>query len=154
MSKDTLSQDTAPHAGVVIDVKDGQATIRFPRSKMCEHCGACISIGESELEMRVPNVLDAKVGDRVTVSLAPRRVVQASFLAYAIPLCLLLVGVFLGSRVSDGAALVFGLVGCGCGYGILRLLEKRRNLKATFLPQMTEILLPELEPDGDGEMEE
>ena len=138
-------QSVAPHAGVVTAVGDGVATVRFVRNKMCAHCGACISVGEKELEMTVPNALDAEVGDLVDVSLPPHRVVQASLLAYVVPLVALLVGVWLGSLVSDLFALLFGVLGCGVAYLILRMLEKKRKLHAAFQPRMTRILPPEQE---------
>ena len=136
-------QDAAPHAGVVVRIDGAQATVRFTRGKLCAHCGACISVGETELELSVTNTLGAAVGDRVEVSLAPKRIVQASLLAYAIPLALLLLGVWLGSLHSDTAALACGLIGCAGGYLALRLLEKRGGMRREFLPEMTAILNPE-----------
>ena len=130
-------------AGIVVALSGDRATVHFVRGKMCEHCGACISVGEKEMETVVANSLNAKVGDRVMVSLAAKQVVRASLLAYAVPLAFLLVGVWLGSQISDIAALILGAVGCGCAYLVLRLLEKRRNLQAAFLPEMTKILPPE-----------
>lgn len=136
----TMEETVAPHAGVVTQVHDGLATVRFQRNEMCAHCGACISVGEKELEMSVPNSLDAKVGDFVDVSLAPRRVVQASLLAYVVPLAGLILGVGLGSYFSDLMSLILGVAGCACAYLLLRLLEKRRNLRAAFQPHMMHIL--------------
>ncbi len=136
-------QDAAPHAGVVVGIHSGRATVRFTRGKLCEHCGACISVGETEMELTVANTLGAAVGDRVEVSLAPKRIVQASLLAYAIPLALLLLGVWLGSLYSDTAALICGLIGCAGGYLALRLIEKRGGMRREFLPEMTAVLSPE-----------
>lgn len=136
-------QNDAPHAGVVVAINGNEATVRFTRGKMCEHCGACMSVGEKELELIVNNTLGAAVDDRVAVSLPPRRIVQASLLAYVIPLCALLAGVWLGSLHSDLFAMLFGVAGCLIAYLLLRIIEKRRNLRAAFQPQMTQILLPD-----------
>lgn len=135
-------QNASPHAGVVTAVEDGVATVRFQRSAMCAHCGACLAVGDKELEMRVANTLGAKVGDCVEVGLAGKRVVQASLLAYLVPLVFLLAGVWLGSRISDVWALVLGVAGCGISFFVLRALERGRGLKETFEPRMTAILTP------------
>ncbi len=133
-------QEAAPHAGVVTAVENGIATVRFQRSDMCKHCGACLAIGERELETRVKNTLNAAVGDVVAVSMAGRRVLQASVLAYAVPLLFLLLGVWLGSYISDVCALLFGVAGCAAAYLVLRALDRRRSFKARFAPRMTAIL--------------
>lgn len=141
---------SAPHAGVVTAVENGVAVVRFQRSEMCSHCGACLAIGERELETRVQNALCAKVGDVVEVSMTGRRVMEASALAYVVPLAFLLLGVWLGSRISDLFALLFGVAGCGAAFLVLRFLERKRNLRARFAPRMTAILTAE-ETEASGE---
>ncbi|MEG1523631.1 MAG: SoxR reducing system RseC family protein [Clostridia bacterium] len=129
-----------PHSGIVTAVNGNLATIRFMRGKMCAHCGACLTVGEKELEMIVQNTLHAAVGDRVAVSIPARRVVQASLLAYAIPLVLLLFGVWLGGMISDLIGMLLGVLGCAIAFFILRYLEKKRRIKEKFEPRMTAIL--------------
>ena len=125
--------------GLVTEVHGSLAKIRFLRSAQCAHCGACLTAGESEMEVELLNPVGAKVGDHVSVSLEPKRVVQASLLAYALPLALLLLGVWVGSRISELYALLFGVAGCGIGYLILRLYEKKGK-KETFRPRIVAIL--------------
>jgi sigma-E factor negative regulatory protein RseC len=92
------------------------------------------------MEISLPNTLGAKEGDRVMVDLSPKRVVQASLLAYAVPLVLLIAGVLVGSRIADWAGLVLGVAACGLGYLILRIVEKKSAKKKSFQPTMTRIL--------------
>ena len=132
--------------GVVTETKGKSARVRFQRSAQCSHCGACLTAGEHEMEIELENSVGAKVGDRVTVSLAPKRVVQASLLAYAVPLVLLIAGVWLGSLISELAALIFGVCACGIGYLILRLFEKKSK-KNRFRPQIEKILGGDKEAD-------
>ena len=103
--------------------------------------------------MTVPNALNAAIGDHVQVSLAPKRIVQASLIAYAVPLALLLVGVWAGSLYSDFAALIGGMIGCGAGYLILRRIEKHGGARTKFQPQMTRLLYQE-EPGEAQEQQE
>ena len=133
-------ENKGDHIGLVTSIKDGTAQIRFLRGSACAHCGACLTVGDSEMEISLPNTLGAKEGDRVAVDLSPKRVVQASLLAYAVPLVLLIAGVFIGSRYADWAGLALGVGACGLSYLILRLVEKKSAKKHSFQPRMTRIL--------------
>ena len=133
-------ENAGDHIGLVTSVTDGTAQIRFLRGSACAHCGACLTVGDSEMEVSLPNTLGAKAGDRVVVDLSPKRVVQASLLAYAVPLILLIAGVLIGSRIADWAGLALGVAACGIGYLILRVVEKTSAKKKNFQPRMTRIL--------------
>ena len=133
-------ENAGDHIGLVTSVTDGTAQVRFLRGSACAHCGACLTVGDSEMEISLPNTLGAKEGDRVAVDLSPKRVVQASLLAYAVPLLLLIAGVLIGSRIADWAGLALGVAACGIGYLILRIVEKKSAKKKSFQPRMTRIL--------------
>ena len=92
------------------------------------------------MEITLENTLGAKVGDRVVVDLSPKRVVQASLLAYAVPLAFLIAGVFLGGLVSDLFGLILGVAACALAYGVLRLVDRRNRKKHSFQPRMERIL--------------
>lgn len=128
------------HVGLVVGLSGNTAQIRFLRGKQCANCGACLTAGDNEMEIALENSLGAKIGDRVVVDLAPKRVVQASLLAYAVPLAFLIAGVFLGGLVSDWFGLVLGVAACGLAYGILRLVDRRNRKKHSFQPRMERIL--------------
>ena len=127
----------AAHSGTVVALEDGMAVVRFERSSMCAHCGACLTAGEHEMEIRVPNDAGAAVGDRVRVELRGGQVAGASVIAYLVPLAALLLGVIAGSLVSDIAAVVGGLACCAGAYLVLRLLDRRFRRRQTFQPRMT-----------------
>ncbi len=140
-------EDAGAHVGFVVAASDGTARIRFLRGSACAHCGACLSAGESEMEITLPNTLGAKQGDRVAVDLSPKRMVQASLLAYAVPLLLLIAGVLVGSRYADWAGLALGISACGLGYLLLRIVEKRSAKVHRFEPKMTRIVEDCEQPD-------
>ena len=133
-------ENAGDHIGLVTSVSDGTAQIRFLRGSACAHCGACLTVGDSEMQISLPNTLGAKEGDRVAVDLSPKRVVQASLIAYAVPLVLLIAGVIIGSRYADWAGLALGIVACGISYLILRFVEKKSAKNKSFQPRMTRIL--------------
>lgn len=128
------------HIGVVTRAEGAKAVVHFERSAQCAHCGACLAAGDKEMEITLDNALGAKVGDRVRVSLAAKRVVQASLIAYAIPLGLLLVGVGLGSLVSDTVGLFSGIGGCALSFCVLKWIDRRNAKKNTYTPRITKIL--------------
>lgn len=134
---------TDGHIGTVIAIEHGDAVIRFQRSAMCAHCGGCLAVGEKEVEMRLPNTLDAKIGDRVSVSMQGQRIARASMIAYAVPLVLLVAGVGLGSLISEVCALIGGVIGCAVAYLVLKLTEKRRMARALYRPAMGSIVTEE-----------
>ena len=130
----------AAHVGVVTAVEGKMATVQFQRSSMCNHCGACLAVGQKQVEMRLKNNLDAAVGDRVQVSIEGKRIVQAGVLAYVIPLALLIAGVALGSLISDWAGLALGIGGCVIAFFILRYMERKQLFRGKFEPRMTALV--------------
>ncbi len=133
-------ENTGAHIGLVTAVADGSVRIQFLRSPACAHCGACLTVGDSEMEITLPNTVGAKEGDRVVVDLSPKRLVQASLLAYAVPLVLLIAGVLIGSRIADWAGLALGVAACGIGYLILRIVDRYSAKKRSFQPRIVRIL--------------
>lgn len=138
------------HIGTVVAVEESIAVIRFARSSMCAHCGACLTAGEHEMETRVPNSLHAEIGDRVSVALSGKKIAGASLIAYLIPLAALLLGVVIGSVFSDIAAILGGLGCCAIAYWILRLLDRRFARMQSFQPRMIAIVSEKEEEPKDG----
>lgn len=135
----------APHVGVVVAIDGETARLRFERGKMCAHCGACLAIGAREMEMSLPNTLGAVVGDQVSVQLLGKQVAGASLIAYGIPLLLLLLGIWLGSRHSDLAAILCGIGGCLLSFIVLKMIDRRLKRRNALQPRMCAIL-PSGEP--------
>lgn len=136
---------SAGHVGTVVALENDVAVVRFQRSSMCAHCGACMTAGEHEMEARVKNALAASVGDRVSVELSGKKVAGASMIAYLIPLSALLAGVLVGSLISDIAAIAGGLVCCAAAYLVLRVLDRRFQRMQSFQPRMISIITEEEE---------
>ena len=53
-------ENKGDHISLVTSIKDGTAQIRFLRGSACAHCGACLTVGDSEMEISLPNTLGAK----------------------------------------------------------------------------------------------
>ena len=143
-------ESTGTHIGIVTEINGKDAKVRFLRGSACAHCGACLTVGSSEMEITLQNTLGAKPGDRVKVDLSPKRMVQASLLAYAVPLALLIAGVLIGTQYADWAGLALGIGACGVGYLILRLVELRSRKRKSFQPRMERILEDGEEPPDES----
>lgn len=123
--------------------------VRFTRSKTCEHCGACMHFGDTQAQVELKNTLGAGVGDTVTVELHAKSFLQASMLVYVFPLIALLLGVALGSRISEVWGIVLGLAGVGAVFVVLRLLEPRFQRKGKYNPRMVGIVTNENKAGGN-----
>lgn len=145
-----LNEPSAPpHVGEVVAIEGENARLRFERGKMCSRCGACLAIGAKEMEMSLPNTLDAAVGDNVSVQLQGKQMAGASLIAYGIPLLLLLLGIWLGSSHSDLAAVLCGLGGCAISFIVLRLIDRRLKRRNALQPKMCAILPREALEDAE-----
>lgn len=126
--------------GTVHEIKGDQATIVFKRSKACGDCHACASFGDGNSVIELENTLGAKVGDRVRIELHSGAVFKASLILYGIPLIALLLGVVLGSRISDLAGALIGIGAAAAALIAIPLFEPRIRRKHSFDPRMLEIL--------------
>lgn len=126
--------------GRVVSVDGNIATVRFVRSKMCERCGACIHFGDKEAEVEIKNTLDAKEGDMVRVELRAKSFLQASLIAYILPLIMLVLGVALGTQISDLWGVILGILGAALVFFVLRALEPRFARKEKFNPRMIDMI--------------
>ncbi len=127
------------HIGKVVALTGNMATVRFVRSKACAHCGACISFGETEAQTELPNVLNANVGDFVRIELENKGFIFASAIAYGVPLIAMLLGIWLGSFISQ---LISALLGIGFALGtyfIFRALEPKFAGMRQLKPHMISI---------------
>lgn len=136
-------EDSISAVGTVTEINSGMAKVVFKRSKACGDCHACASFGDGSSVIEIENTLDAKAGDRVTIELHTGGVFKASLILYGIPLAALLLGVLIGSRVSDTAAALIGLGAAGVSLAAIRLLDKRLGKKSCFKPEMKSIVYGE-----------
>lgn len=123
--------------GEVIDVSQGLLTIRFCRPEACENCRAC-SGEKHQATIQIPG--DAQVGDRVTVSMPEGQVAKASLLAYAMPLCGLLLGLFAGWVLGgDIPAILGAAAGLALSIFTLRLLDIRLRKDDRWTPKLVAV---------------
>ncbi len=129
--------------GEIIELDGGNAVVKFKRGKACKNCNACLSFSDDELIVQIKNTLDAKIGDKVEIVLHARSVIKASLIAYGIPIITLIAGALSGSLLGDLYTAIFGILGAGTAFVILRLLEPRFERMSDFQPRMLSIVYDE-----------
>lgn len=124
--------------GRVVSVLNGQLEICFNRPEACEHCGGCTGQKHKTL---VTLKGEAPLGSLVDVQMPAAQVFKASLLAYAVPIVLLFLGLWLGAELfnSEALAAVTGLVCMVCAWGILRVVEKQLQKKNSWQPYIVAI---------------
>ena len=128
----------------------GVATVAFERPEACAKCGGCgLKSQTGIIELKA----DCQPGDWVRVELPEGRFLQATAMAYVIPLFGLLAGLGLGGWLGGGSdlgALLGGGLGLGIALLLLRLTERRIAGKAEWTPHISEVFAskPSIEDIG------
>ena len=117
----------------------GVATVAFERPEACAKCGGCgLKSQTGTIELKA----DCQVGDWVRVEMPEGRFLQATAIAYVVPLIGLLAGLGLGWLIGNGSDLA-ALLGCALGLGLsfllLRLTERRISGKPAWTPHISEV---------------
>ena len=89
----------ATEEGVVTALSATGAWVKTIRSSACKHCSSkdsCSSQGGEEALVEAVNLVNAKVGDRILVSVETAALLKASFLIYVFPILCLIAGAILG----------------------------------------------------------
>ena len=93
----------------------------------CHQCGGCGSEGQT-VQLRVENLIGAKVGDWVTLEAKSAAVLKAAAILYILPLSLFVGGYLLGEHLLQRGILV-SLAGLILGMFLVKLLDKNMTKK-------------------------
>lgn len=128
--------------GVVERVEDGLAHVRLSKNHDCHKCGACLHNSmDNTVLVAVRNEAGAKEGDRVEIAFRRGARFQATLLAYALPLLLLILGVAAGQTLGgDVWAAILGFTFAASAFVYLRISEKRRSERGAFRPVLTRVI--------------
>ncbi|WP_404368849.1 SoxR reducing system RseC family protein [Marinobacter sp.] len=135
--------------GRVIAVKADRVWVQTIRQSACQSCSARAACGQKVLagmsagranQIAVNNLLDAAVGDEVTVAIGESALLRASLLVYALPLVLMVSGAILGQQISsESDALAVAGAGMGLGLGFLIARSVQKRLGASYAPELIRI---------------
>jgi sigma-E factor negative regulatory protein RseC len=119
--------------GRVVTVNGALAEVACDRQSACGGCsvsGACGTslleryLGRQPLALQATNTIGARPGDRVVVGIPDATLPQAAFVAYLMPLLVMLLGALGGDWLADlirqswsqGLILLGGILGLGLGF--------------------------------------
>lgn len=127
--------------GEVTAIRGDLLEITFCRPSDCEKCNACHG-GQQVTTLLLPG--RASLGDAAVVDMPTGTLVQASALAYGLPLAGLLLGAAAGAVLfpssGDGAAVAGGMVGLAAAALVVWCTERRRKNDPRWKPQLVEII--------------
>jgi len=139
-------------AGVVIAVERENVVIRAERESSCGSCAgksACGTLGswdikkkdKNQYDIRLPNLLNAKVGDVVTVEVPDQLILMASMMFYGVPvlsfLCFGAVSFVLAEQMGLSGDLFSALGGLlGAGSAWMWLMNRPNTMQ---MPKMIDI---------------
>lgn len=140
----TVHDNAVPPRAVV----EVTASLRCARCEAGKGCGAGILGGDKSLrrvDVLIPRGLDVRQGDKVSIELAPNKLLRASLIVYGLPLCGAIAGAFAAwlSGAGDIGAAFAALAGAGIGVVVGRLRLRRADCLRHFTPTVSARLVPQ-----------
>lgn len=141
--------------GKVVKIKKNNATVSFDRKSACESCRMCaVSKNGKTVEVTIPNVLNAEIGDTVEVTMGSKYVLTAAVIVYVIPLIIVAVAVFAFMPLGEIAQIIATFVGLVIGFAVAILLDRKViRKKKGFVPEMTKLVMKKETEDKLTEVE-
>ena len=128
---------TIKHEGVVENIGTDRCSVRILQASACSSCSARSLCRSSESKEKVVEVSGhyptLQVGDKVTLVGSVRQGLKATVLAYVVPLVLMLIALYVGTRIGgDGTGATTALLVLALYYGVLYLFRERLSKKFSF----------------------
>ena len=126
--------------GIVEECVDGMAKVKITRSSACgESCAACGMCPGRETVIEARNACGAAKGDTVLLNMSSGRVLHAAFLAYIVPVILLVLGCVIGDYIfkSENMGILSGFALMAVSFIAMHMLDKR--LKSRYSPTIAGI---------------
>ena len=129
--------ETIRHEGIVESIGAKSCLVRILQASACSSCSARQLCRSSESKEKVIEVKGhyptLQVGDNVTLIGSVRQGLRASVLAYIIPLIIMLIALFVGTRLGgDGIGALAALLFLAIYYGILFLFRDKLDKHFSF----------------------
>ncbi len=128
----------------------GTAWVKTTRSSACASCSskdAChVSGGGKEMEVEAINTADARVGDRIVLSIQTGSLLKATFLLYVFPILAMIAGAALGQVVAvmrgsdpSGLSALFGFLFFGLAFIVIRITGRRLSSNTRYKPEIIKV---------------
>lgn len=133
--------------GLVSKIENDTVWVNTRSKLACSSCKVESTCGNGILEKylgdkifisQVPNSLDAKVGEEVTIAIPSSSVTQAALVAYFLPILTLFLGALCGSYLfqNESAVILSGLTGLALGLLLIYFYNQTIASESKFAPKM------------------
>lgn len=134
--------------GIVTKLDNTNAWVVTKSSTFCKGCAAmhsCSSIGKGINEVKAINTVNAKIGDKVIISLKGSSYLKISFLFYLFPILSMLLGAIIGEMFftfinKAASSAILGFLFLFLSFIIIKIVDKKLSKKSTYKPKITKIL--------------
>ena len=128
---------TIKHEGIVESIGTGSCRVRILQASACSSCSARQLCRSSESKEKLIEVRGhyptLRVGDGVTLVGSVRQGLRASVIAYVVPLVLMVIALFIGTRLAgEGTGALAALLVLALYYGVLYLFRDKLGKEFAF----------------------
>lgn len=128
--------------GLIVEVQGKMAKVQIQRSSACGHCHACELGTNGMMIAEVQNPVNARVGEKVKIEIAPSSLLQAAFMVYIVPIIGLVVGYLIGSTIthSESIGICSGVAMLLLSFFILYWYDKKISKHRNLRPKIVQVV--------------
>lgn len=99
-----MREDCVEQKGIVIKKQENKVVVKIEQKSTCSSCharGACTSLDkkDKEIEITTKYVENYNIGDEVIITISTKLGMKAVFIAFVLPLILIVVALFLSIKI-------------------------------------------------------
>lgn len=99
-----MREDCVEQKGIVIKKQENKVVVKIEQKSTCSSCharGACTSLDkkDKEIEITTKDVENYSIGDEVIITISTKLGMKAVFIAFVLPLILLVIALFLSIKI-------------------------------------------------------
>lgn len=99
-----MREDCVEQKGIVIKKQEDKLVVKIEQKSTCSSCharGACTSLDkkDKEIEIKTKDTQNYNIGDEVIITISTKLGLKAVFIAFVLPLILLVIALFLSIKI-------------------------------------------------------
>lgn len=122
-----MREDCVEQKGIVIKKQENKVVVKIEQKSTCSSCharGACTSLDkkDKEIEITTKDVENYSIGDEVIITISTKLGMKAVFIAFVLPLILIVLALFLSIKIfslSQSLSALISLVVLSAYYFLL-----------------------------------
>lgn len=110
-----MKEDCVEQKGIVIKKQEDKVIVKIEQKSTCSSCharGACTSLDkkDKEIEIKTKDTQNYNIGDEVIITISTKLGMKAVFIAFVLPLILLVIALFLSIKLFSLTQSISALV--------------------------------------------